>query len=266
MRIMVASLAVVMTACDATGKADGDLAAQTPSGLARAIGQTGDLAKAEAAIEAGHPWRATQIVAPILRDPQRRTPAALLVAARAAAGWGGWAEVDKLLGAAPWVDTTFDADGRDLLTRAALERDLDTSAMRHASALVKDGGPPEAKAVRSVLFARALERNNYFDGAATAYASAADQLGSVRDWLLLRAAGNESDSTKRAADFARVTLAPTRARVLWTEAQARERFRDAIGAAARFAKLGAVAQAFRLRLSVAPDSGTRDSIKAEALT
>jgi len=39
-------------ACDATGagNANGDVAAQTPSGLARAIGQTGDLARAEAAI------------------------------------------------------------------------------------------------------------------------------------------------------------------------------------------------------------------------
>jgi len=252
-------------ACDATGQANGDVAAQTPSALARAIGQTGDLAKAEAAINAGRPWRATQIVAPVLRDPKRKTPAALLVAARAAAGWGGWAEVDKLLGAAPWVDTAFDAEGRELLVRAALERDLDTIAMRHASALMKDSATGETKAVRSVLFARALERNNYFDGAATAYASAADQLRSVRDWLLLRSAGNESDSAKRSAAYARVTLTPSRARVPWTEAQARERFRDALGAASRFAKLGAVAQSFRLRLSVAPDSGTRDSIKAEAL-
>ena len=265
MHRIVASLAVVLMACDATGNADGDLTAQTPSALARAIGQTGDLAKAEAAIEAGHPWRATQIVAPVLRDPNRKTPAALLVAARAAAGWGGWAEVDKLLAAAPWVDTAFDAEGRELLVRAALERDLDTIAMRHASALVKDAGPPETRAVRTVLFARALERNNFFDGAATAYASAADQLHSVRDWLLLRAAGTESDSAKRGAGYARVTLAPARARVPWTEAQARERFRDALGAAVRFAKLGAAAQSFRLRLSVAPDSGTRDSIKAEAL-
>jgi soluble lytic murein transglycosylase len=252
-------------ACDATGQANGDVVAQTPSALARAIGQTGDLAKAEAAINAGRPWRATQIVAPVLRDPKRKTPAALLVAARAAAGWGGWAEVDKLLGAAPWVDTAFDAEGRELLVRAALERDLDTIAMRHASALMKDSATGETKAVRSVLFARALERNNYFDGAATAYASAADQLRSVRDWLLLRSAGNESDSAKRSAAYARVTLTPSRARVPWTEAQARERFRDALGAASRFAKLGAVAQSFRLRLSVAPDSGTRDSIKAEAL-
>ena len=252
-------------ACDATGQANGDVVAQTPSALARAIGQTGDLAKAEAAINAGRPWRATQIVAPVLRDPKRKTPAALLVAARAAAGWGGWAEVDKLLGAAPWVDTAFDAEGRELLVRAALERDLDTIAMRHASALMKDSATGETRAVRSVLFARALERNNYFDGAATAYASAADQLRSVRDWLLLRSAGNESDSAKRSAVYARVTLTPSRARVPWTEAQARERFRDALGAASRFAKLGAVAQSFRLRLSVAPDSGTRDSIKAEAL-
>jgi soluble lytic murein transglycosylase len=265
LRRLVALLAAFTMACDATGQANGDVVAQTPSALARAIGQTGDLAKAEAAINAGRPWRATQIVAPVLRDPKRKTPAALLVAARAAAGWGGWAEVDKLLGAAPWVDTAFDAEGRELLVRAALERDLDTIAMRHASALMKDSATGETKAVRSVLFARALERNNYFDGAATAYASAADQLRSVRDWLLLRSAGNESDSAKRSAAYARVTLTPSRARVPWTEAQARERFRDALGAASRFAKLGAVAQSFRLRLSVAPDSGTRDSIKAEAL-
>jgi soluble lytic murein transglycosylase len=265
LRRLVALLAAFTMACDATGQANGDVVAQTPSALARAIGQTGDLAKAEAAINAGRPWRATQIVAPVLRDPKRKTPAALLVAARAAAGWGGWAEVDKLLGAAPWVDTAFDAEGRELLVRAALERDLDTIAMRHASALMKDSATGETRAVRSVLFARALERNNYFDGAATAYASAADQLRSVRDWLLLRSAGNESDSAKRSAVYARVTLTPSRARVPWTEAQARERFRDALGAASRFAKLGAVAQSFRLRLSVAPDSGTRDSIKAEAL-
>jgi len=271
-RRFIASLAVAVMACDATGQgqgrgqANGDVVAQMPSGLARAIGQTGDLAKAEAAIEAGHPWRATQIVAPILRDPNKKTPAALLVAARAAAGWGGWAEVDKLLGTAQWVDTAFDADGRELLLRAALERDLDTIAMRHASALVKDSASAETRAVRSVLFARALERNNYFDGAVTAYASAAEHLRTVRDWLLLRAAGSEGDSTKRSAMYARVSLAPPRARVPWTEAQARERYRDALGAATRFAKLGAVAQSFRLRLSVASDSGTRDSIKAEALT
>ena len=267
MRRLVALLSVFAIACDATSKAeDGDVAAQAPSALTRAIGQTGDLARAEAAIEAGHPWRATQIVAPVLRDPQRKTPAALLVAARAAAGWNGWAEVDKLLAAAPWLDSAFDAEGRELLTRAALERDLDTVAMRHASQLMKDSGPPDAKAVRTVLFARALERNNYFDGAATAYADAAEQLRSVRDWLLLRVAGAQSDSSRREAAFARVTLAPARARVPWTEAQARERFRDALGAAARFAKLGAIAQAYRLRLSVAPDTATREAIKAEALT
>jgi len=258
---------MLMMACDAKGggQAAGEVAVQAPSALTRAIGQTGDLAKAEAAIEAGHPWRATQIVAPILRDSKRKTPVAIVVAARAAAGWDGWAEVDKLLGAAPWVDTAFDAEGRELLLRAALERDLDTIAMRHASTLMKDAAPKETKAARSVLFARALERNNYFDGAATAYASAADQLSSVRDWLLLRAAGTQGDSAKREAAYARLRLAPARARVPWTEAQARERFRDALGAAARFAKLGALAQSYRLRLSVAPDSGSRDSIKAQAI-
>jgi soluble lytic murein transglycosylase len=54
--------------------------------------------------------------------------------------------------------------------------------------------------------------------------------------------------------------------VSWTEAQARERFGDAAGAAARFASLGATVSALRLRLSIAPDSQRRDAIKSELLT
>ena len=85
---------------------------------------------ASASIDRGHPWRATQLFAPVLRDPQKRTPAALLVAARAAAGWDGWAEVDKLLAAETWIDTQFDGEARELLTARRLERGADTSRSR----------------------------------------------------------------------------------------------------------------------------------------
>ena len=62
-----------------------------------------------------------------------------------------------------------------------------------------------------------------------------------------------------------MSLAPAKPRVAWTEAQARERFTDALGAASRYATLGATVQSLRLRLSVAPDTATRDVVKNELL-
>lgn len=59
------------------------------------IARSTTLTRAQAEIDSGHPWRATRLVAPVLRDSRQRTPAALLVAARAAAGWGGWQEVES---------------------------------------------------------------------------------------------------------------------------------------------------------------------------
>lgn len=246
--------------------ASGDLESLGSRALAHAIAQNDELKEAQALIARGHPWRATQLLAPILRNPQKRTPAALLIGARAAAGWGGWTEVDKLLATESWIDSQFDGEARELLTRAALERGADTLALTYASAAVRSARGEETRAVRLVLLARALERNNFFDSATTAYARAVDVLHPVRDWLRLRAAGVERDSAKRAATFADITLPVARQRIAWTEAQTRERLADALGAASRYAALGATVTALRLRLSVAPDSDTRDVIKGELLS
>jgi soluble lytic murein transglycosylase len=233
--------------------------------LARAIAQSDVLKDAQALIDRGHPWRATQLLAPILRDPQKRTPAALIVAARAAAGWGGSADVDKLLASESWIDSEFGGEPRELLTRAALERGADTTALTHASAGMRDAREPDARATRLVLLARALERNNFFDSAAANYSRAAGTFPSIHDWLQLRVAGTERDSAKRAAAYATVTLPVARPRIAWTEAQTRERLADALGASARYAALGATVISLRLRLSVAPDSATRDVVKSELL-
>jgi hypothetical protein len=48
------------------------------------------LAVAREAIAEGRPWRATRVLAPMLRDSTLRTPEVELVAAKAAAGWHGW--------------------------------------------------------------------------------------------------------------------------------------------------------------------------------
>ena len=277
MRRIVVLVAVAIAACDSSHEASaaGEIGAgKAPvlpanAALARAIAASDELTAAQAAIDAGHPWRATQTLAPLLRDPSRRSPAALIIAARAAAGWEGWAEVDKLLLGQGWIDSLYDGEARDLLAQSAFGRGSDAAALTNAAAAVRDAKTPDIRATRLVLLARALERNNSFDSAAATYARAGESGGvlrSVRDWLELRAAGSDRDSSGRARSFARVTLPAVRPRIAWTEAQARERFGDAAGAAQRYAALGATVQSLRLRMSVASDSATRDALKGELLT
>ena len=79
------------------------------------------LAAAERALQAGHPWQATRLLAPVLRDQARRTPAAVLLAARAAAGWEGWSVVDQLLRGQSWLADQFAGAGYELLARSALD-------------------------------------------------------------------------------------------------------------------------------------------------
>src|SRR5688500_14023875 len=58
---------------------------------------------AAAALAAGHPWLASQRVRPALADSARRTPEALLPAARAAAGGGGGGGGRGVLRGWPWL-------------------------------------------------------------------------------------------------------------------------------------------------------------------
>src|SRR6187455_3001536 len=97
-------LGATLAACDQSHEASaaGDVGSSRE--LAAAIAQSDELKAAQTAIDRGHPWRATQIVAPLLRDPRRRTPAALIVAGRAAAAWEGWSVVEQLLANELWID------------------------------------------------------------------------------------------------------------------------------------------------------------------
>jgi soluble lytic murein transglycosylase len=276
-RLVFCFAAATLTACSSKpdASASGELASGAPAAsaptasahdeLARAIAQNSTVAAAQKAIDDGHPWRATQIIAPVLKNPTTRTSAALIVAARAAAGWDGWAEVDKLLAKQTWIDAQFDGEARELLTRSALEQGADTAALTQARLALQDAKTAQPRAIRNVYYARALERTNYFDSAAVAYARAAETLRPVRDWLLLRAAGTQRDSVDRAKTYASVRSSVAKARIPWTEAQSRERGQDALGAATRYAALGATVPALRLRLSVAPDSATRNTIRDELL-
>jgi len=240
----------------------GDIAlGSDPTFKKEVVGDT-TLAAAERALQSGHAWQATRLLAPVLRDASRRTPAAVLLAARAAAGWEGWSEVDRLLRGQPWLGTEFNGAGYELLARSALERGADTvAAAAYADSALRRAGDARTRAARTVYLARALDRLNQRDSARVMYERAGQQMRELSDWLTLRAAGVTDDSATRGRLLASVRQPAARERVPWTDALARERAGDLTGAAALYERLGAMGSAFRLRLGPTTDSATRYAVR-----
>ena len=114
-----------------------------------------------------------------------------------------------------------------------------------------------------VQAARLADRANALDSARAWYAAAARQSPLLADWLRLRAAGVTTDSMLRAGDYTTIQSPEARARIPWTEAQARERTGDPGGAARLYEKLGATADAFRASAALA--SATADSAASAAV-
>lgn len=223
-----------------------------------------DLRDAADALAAGRPWRATELLTPILRDPSRRTPEALLLAARAAAAWHGWSEVERLLQGERWLDSAFDGRARALLARALLEQHDDSSALRQArlALAAAPADDPDVLGARLVLLARAYERGELADSARRAWERAARELPAVSDWLRLRAAALSPDSAARGADYAAMTALAAVRRVPATEAAALLRAGDTLRAAEAYDALGERATALRLRAAVA-DSAGRAAIRRD---
>lgn len=222
----------------------------------------------QSALQNGQSFRATQLVAPLLTSPLTRTPEVIIVAAEAAAGWEGWGTVRKLLADQPWLDGRFDRLGRRLLAEAALAAGEPTVALDHARAAVAPTLMPregEERARRLVLLARTHEQMKQWDSAATSYHAAADLAPRLRDWLLLRAAGVTSDSVMRARDYARITLAPARDRILATEALAWQRRDEKVRAARVYAASGAAGSALRMRWEATTDADERTAIVRDLL-
>src|SRR4051812_6771501 len=186
---LLAMLAAVVSACSASNAStsNGEVA-QSDDELERALAASPVLRDATKAIDAGHPWKATLAVAPLVaKSPTNR--AAVLVAARAAAGWDGWAEVERLLGKQRWLDSAFNGEGQELLARASLASNAPDSAIRHAADAVRQAPDNVTRAIRQVYLARALDRGIEPDSAAAVYAAAAKRLPLIAEWLALRAAG-----------------------------------------------------------------------------
>ena len=149
--------------------------------------------QSESALARGNPWRAYRIIVPRTRQPRTRTADHVWLAARAAAAWGGWAQVKGLLAREPWLDRKFDGGGRELLARAALALGDDEQAAVQAERAVRKAPNDSVRGVRRVLLARALDRQGKLDPAAAAYRAAAEDLPAIEDWLRLRAATATDD-------------------------------------------------------------------------
>ena len=142
---------------------------------------TGDsmVTRADSLVRAGRDWHATRLLARRLAKPDTASPATRLVGARAASGWQGWDEVERILRGAPWLDSLYGGEGRELLVRSGLSRDKDVRD--DARLALAEARTPAARVTRRVLLARALDRANVLDSTAATYSSAAQQVPEIAD-------------------------------------------------------------------------------------
>lgn len=267
-RLVVLLTAVALACSDgaragalAAGEAQGDVDLATPA--AQLTADT--LARrADSLVRGGRYWRATALLAPRLTTPTSAVPELRIAGARAAAGWDGWEEVERILRGAPWLDAEFGGEGHELLARAALERGTD--ALPDARLAVAAARDDAARVTRRVLLARAHDRAKAPDSAAVHYLAAASRLAGIADWLRLRAAGVTGDSAARRTLLVRVTLPAAKARVTLTDAQARERGGDLAGAARAFRTAGADGSAFRVEAMSARDASSRATLAGRIAT
>ncbi|HET7322448.1 MAG TPA: transglycosylase SLT domain-containing protein [Longimicrobiaceae bacterium] len=190
---------------------------------------------AEEALEADRPWKAWRMMRDAVDAPEA-TPGQVLLAARAAAGWGGWDNVNRLLGGQPWLASEREGEGLFLLGRAQEERDdpgAATVSYRRYLALADAPRAGEAAA----RLGRVLAEAGDHAGAAAAFGAAARSFPQIADWLTalqveeLAAAGDPAAvaTSVRAGEGS----APARVRRVEAEVKARRQRGDDAGALRR---------------------------------
>jgi len=123
--------------------------------------------------------------------------------------------------------------------------------------------PPDV--IEIVHSAQAAERAGRYEEARREYLRAADRAPTVRDWLLLRAAGLTDDRKARSALYALITGPAARRHAPHVEAGVRERVGDPAGAMLQYDSLGRDLDVIRLRARLADSRGRatlRDSLTA----
>lgn len=220
-------------------------------------------AVAEAAIADDRPWDAEEALAVALADSARRSAELVLLSARAAASSSKWARVDSILAAEPWPDAETEARALEMRALAALERDEELVAERHARAAIAGARTAEQHGRFLAIRARALHRLGRRDSARVAYEESAILLPRIADWLYLRAAEVTRGADERADyyDLLRGEAAIDRAGKL--EGQMLERAGAGRAAAAQYERIGSILPALRLRAATARGGAERASARHE---
>ncbi|HEX2191015.1 MAG TPA: hypothetical protein VHG51_19055, partial [Longimicrobiaceae bacterium] len=127
---------------------------------------------ARSSLERNRPWAAWKELADHVEDPAGAPASATLLAARAAAGWGGWSEVRRILAGREWLEREEGGEGLFLLARAYDEAerwDEAGDAYRRYAAL------PEVRSRATALarLGRVLREQGRHRDAAAAFGAAA---------------------------------------------------------------------------------------------
>ncbi|MBB4636280.1 transglycosylase SLT domain-containing protein [Longimicrobium terrae] len=132
-------------------------------------------------LDANRPWAAWKELRGFVKDPSEAPDAVVLMAARAAAGWDGWAQVRRLLEGQTWLEERSGGEGLFLLARAEEARgDWSRAADGYRRYRAVRNAPREAEA--SARMGRALSRKKD-PRAADAFGDAAGELGAQGDWM-----------------------------------------------------------------------------------
>jgi soluble lytic murein transglycosylase len=138
--------------------------------------------QAELYLATGRPWAAWRQLEPHLNSADV-TVASVLLAARAAAGWGGWAEVRSLLVGRQWLAHVQGGEGLLLLAEAYEHTARNTEAAETYRRYLDLVAAAPERAVAHGRLARVLAASGRYVEAAEAYRQTAEALPPVADWL-----------------------------------------------------------------------------------
>lgn len=183
-----------------------DSVAKTGSG-ADTILVSGVPAEVGAFLRDGRDWRAARAMRVYLERTSDTRPDALLLAARAEAGWGGWERVRDLLDGRPWLDEARAGEGWYWLGRAREEEGALPGALdayrRYLAASVRAGAPERRMAAQLRQGLILLRQGRSREGAAQleAVRAHATEVGSRLDVLAAEAlaVGGDTAGVRRLA-------------------------------------------------------------------
>ena len=187
-------------------------------------------------LNAERPWAAWTLLREHVNDPTSAPATTIFLAAKGAAGWGGWGQVEELLGGREWLDRMGEGEGWFLLGRAHEEHGEWKAAAaafrRHAS--LTDGA---ARGISEARAGRALREAGRMQEASAVFSAAAEHLPAVADWMTTLsaeaavAAGNLSRPSSYPLSVPHAHSSPA-VRMRWarTEAMRREALGDPVRA------------------------------------